>query len=420
MRICLYAILVFIFGSSFVACAAENHSLKIGIISDTHYLSESLMDSGNAIQNYEKSSGRLITKTPEILDSVLTFYLHNDIDVLLIPGDITKGGEKQSHLNFTKKLQALKDKGVHIYVIPGNHDINIPNSVGYKGDNTYKVDNITPAEFADIYADFGYNTALKRDTASLSYITELSPNTWLIAIDASRYKEYTNHTISGGKISPETERWILDRMNEAKQKNIQVLGMMHHGLIEHIPFQSTLFPQYLVDDWQRLASMFADNGMKAIFTGHFHSNDISEYTTGGGNKIYDVETGTLSSYPFAYRILELTANGMDIKTQNIHSTSSDPNLAENSKKQLQKLAEQLALAKINQMGINLPPSLTDLFIQLAGQLFIMHLAGDEVMTPELKSSINQLYNSLELSENISLDNIKLDFPPADNNISIVF
>lgn len=420
MRTSIYLILVLLFASHSLACVERDDSLRIGIISDTHYLSETLMDSGNAIQNYEQSSGRLVTKVPEILDSVLTYYLENNIDILLIPGDITKDGEKQSHLDFAEKLKPLRAKGIRIYVILGNHDINMPNPLGYKGDLTYKVDNITPNEFVDIYADFGYNVALQRDTASLSYVVELNPNTWLIAIDASRYREYKDRSISGGKLSAQTEQWIVDRIDEAKENNIQVLGMMHHGLVEHIPLQSNLFPQYLVDDWQRLASLFADKGMKAIFTGHFHSNDISEYVTGGGRKIYDIETGTLSSYPFAYRTIELTSGGMDIKTNNIHSINSEPNLSEVSRKQMQDLAEQLALAKINQMGINIPSSLTNLFKQLAGQLFIMHLAGDEVLTPELKYSINQLYENLDLGDGMPIEYLELDFPPADNNVSIIF
>lgn len=403
------------------ACVKASNPLKIGIISDTHYLSEKLMEEGSqSLRNYEKASGRLVSKIPEVLDSILAFYLNSEIDILLIPGDITKDGEKQSHLDFVEKLKPLRVRGIRIYVIPGNHDINIPKPLGYSQDTTYPVDNISDVEFADIYSDFGYATAINRDTASLSYVAELESDTWLVAIDASRYKEYKDRSISSGQISVQTEQWITDRMAEAQDNNKQLLGMMHYGLVEHLPLQSTLFPQYLVEDWQAFTSLFAQMGMKAIFTGHFHSNDISEYTTGGGDKIYDIETGTLSSFPFAYRIIELYEDRMNIQTRNIMSVSSDPNLAETSKEQLQALAGEHALAKVKQMGMTLPPSLIPLFKQLAGQLFVLHLKGDEEMTPELMAIIEQLYENFNLSETISIRDFQLDFPPSDNNVEIVF
>ena len=59
--------------------------------------------------------------------------------------------------------------------------------------------------------------------------------------------------------------------------------MMHWGFAEHIMYQSSFFKDYLVDDYQRLANLFADNGIKAIFTGHFHSNDITAFTSEKGN-----------------------------------------------------------------------------------------------------------------------------------------
>lgn len=267
--------------------------IRIGVITDTHYLSEKLMDNGTALQQYIKSSGKNIKATPVVLDKVLNDYLKSDIEVLFVCGDITKDGERQSHLDFIEKLKPLQARGVKVYVIPGNHDINMPNAVGYKGNKTYKVPNITPSEFLGLYADCGYKEALKRDTTSLSYVVRLNDNTWLLAIDAGRYNEYKTSSISGGKVKATTERWMMDVLSEAKSNNIQVVGMMHWGLTEHIMYQSMFFKDYLVNDWQRLANLFADNGMKVIFTGHFHSNDISLFTSDKGNKIYDIETGTL-------------------------------------------------------------------------------------------------------------------------------
>lgn len=417
-NIVLYVLLFF--GWSFTSCAQKPEKLKMGVISDPHYLSEQLMDNGSAIQNAVRAGGKDIIAVPEVLDQVLAEYLKSDIEILLIPGDMTKDGEKQSHLDFVKKLQPLLDKGVKVFVIPGNHDVNNPHPTKYEGDKTYPVENVTPEQFAQIYADCGYNGALKRDTASLSYVAQLDNKTWLLAIDGCRYREYTTATISAGQISPATEQWILSVMNEAKQKNIEVIGMIHHGLVEHIMFQGTFFKDYLISDWQRLAPLFADSGMKAVFTGHFHANDITEYRSPAGNNIYDIETGSLCAYPYPYRFVELSEKGMKISTRNITSIPSNTNLAIENKNTMMERGRGIAIEKIRSMGMQLPDTTLSLLADMIGKVFVMHLAGDEVVDDELKKTMKQLAKELDSSVPVPIDNIELDFYPADNNVEITF
>lgn len=412
--------IILFFGWCFTSCAQESQSLKMGVISDTHYLSEQLMDNGSAIENAVNTSGKDLLAVPEIIDQVLAEYFKSDINILLIPGDMTKDGEKQSHIDFVNKLQPLLDKGIKVFVIPGNHDINVPNPSGYKGEKTYPVENITPTDFSQIYSNCGYANALKRDTASLSYVAQLDDNSWLLAIDGCRYKEYTTSTISSGQISPATEQWILDVLAEAKQKDIQVMGMMHHGLVEHIMFQATFFKDYVINDWQRLAPLFADSGMKVIFTGHFHANDITEYRSPAGNKIYDIETGSLCAYPFAYRFIEMDKKGLKISTKNITSIPSNLNLAEDNRNTMFQRGKSIAMDKIRSMGMQLPDVTLSLMADMIGKIFVMHLAGDEVVDDELKKTIKQLSKELDSSVPVPVDNLELDFYPADNNVEITF
>lgn len=408
------------FGGILTSCAQDSDKLRIGVISDPHYLSEQLMDNGSAITNAVSTSGKAITDVPQILDQVLADYLNSDIEILLIPGDMTKDGERQSHIDFVKKLQPLIDKGVKVFVIPGNHDVNVPNPVRYEGSEAHPTENVTPMQFRHIYADCGYNRALKRDTASLSYVAQLNNKTWLLAIDGCRYKEYTTSTISSGQIPRETERWIMEVMNEAEQNNIQVIGMMHHGLVEHIMFQATFFKDYIINDWQRLAPLFADGGMKAIFTGHFHANDITEYRSPRGNKIYDIETGSLCAYPFPYRFVEMDKKGITVSTKNVTSIPSNPNLAEENKKIMQERGRYIAMSKIRSMGMQLPETTRSLMADMIGRIFVMHLAGDEVVDEELKKTMQQLSDELDSSVPLPTNNIQLDFYPADNNVKITF
>lgn len=402
--------------------------LRIGVITDLHYLSPKLMEEGSVLDKYVASSARTVQYTPAVLDKVFDYYAgdasnNRKHDVLLITGDLTKDGERQSHIDLANRLKTLREQGMRIYVIPGNHDINMPSSVGYKADSTYRTPNISPSDFTEIYKDCGYSSAIKRDTASLSYLSELcpaqdsSPATWLLAIDAARYNEYKTTSISGGRIPAATERWITDILDEAQQKHITVIGMMHWGLVEHIMHQNDFFPNYLINDNQRLAGLFADKGMKVIFTGHFHTNDISLFTSPSGNQIYDIETGTLSSYPYTYRSILYSPHRMEISTLNVESVPQNKNMMQESKEQLQKLTERLSLAMLHRKGMG-EGKVSQLMAKVMADIFIMHAAGDEKMTDQLKTDIEELAH--EMDAPMLWDDIQLDYPPADNNLTIRF
>lgn len=396
----------------------EVDNLKIGVISDIHYLSPKLMDAGSAISNYSHNGAKSIIDVPAVLDSVIDKFLTSDIQVLLIPGDLTKDGEKQSHLDLVDKLSILRKKGVLIYVIPGNHDINMPNSVGYKDDHTYRVENITPQEFTHIYADYGYANTLDRDSSSLSYLATLDNNTWLLAIDASKYEEYKDKSISGGRIKPETEAWIVDVLQKAKRENKQIIAMMHQGLVEHFPMQATFFKDYLVEDRIRLADLFADNGLQMIFTGHFHANDITEYISQTGNKIYDIETGSLSAYPFPYRFVQLSNKQFTVTTHHITTTSNNLLLAQKNKQQLKEQAQKSALSMIRNFGIELPDSIKNNISEIAAEFMIKHVEGDEVIDDEMRQSIQRLSTFFDDDYSSYIENLNIDFYPADNNVLI--
>lgn len=378
------------------------------------------MDNGSAINSYIENGGKSIKDVPDVIDLIIEDYLKSDIEILLIPGDLTKDGEKQSHIDLVKKLNPLIAKGIRIFVIPGNHDINMPNSVGYSGTQTYKVENIDPSEFVSIYHNFGFDKAFERDSTSLSYAAELDSNTWLLAIDACKYEEYKDRSISSGRIKPSTEQWILDILNRAKNQNKQVVGMMHQGLVEHFVMQGTFFKDYLIDDWQRLAPQFADNGMKLIFTGHFHANDITQYISPSGNEIFDIETGSLSAYPFPYRFINLNKDKVEVKTKNISATKNSPNLAEKNKQQLKKQAQRRASSMLQNYGITFPDSIKNDIEEIGGEIFIKHIEGDEVVDDSLKASIINIVQFFDDSKLDRLENLNLDLYPADNNLIIRF
>ena len=395
----------------------SQQSLKIAVISDPHYLSSKLAKPSVALNNYEVATGRNQKDLHAVLHEVISNLKNYQPDILLIPGDITNHGERDSHIDFVQSLKPLSDNGTRIFVVPGNHDVNVPNSKKYDGNTPTPTSNVSAEECAQIYAPYGYESALKRDTVSLSYLSEINDNIWLLAIDSNRHPEYKTSSISSGRILPTTLQWSLEILREAKSKDIIVLGMMHHGLVEHMPYQAAFFSDYLIDDWETNAQILSDNGLKVMFTGHFHSNDVTLFTSPKGNKVYDIETGSLAGYPFPYRLMTLDNNALKIETEFIQSIPNKPNLKEEYLLKTEKIATRLAQAKIRSMALPIPAEMNDVVVKLIVKMQLLHMKGDEEVDEEMLQMIEQL-NRFIGDSNADFSSFQLDFPPADNFLEI--
>ena len=396
----------------------SQQQLKIAVISDTHYLSSKLIKPGTALDNFEAATGRNIKDLHAVLQQVVSELKDYQPDLLLIPGDITNHGERDSHLDFVETLKPLADNGTRIFVVPGNHDVNVPNSKKYEGSSSSPAENVSAQEFSEIYAPYGYGADVRRDSASLSYVAEINDSTWLLGLDSNRHKEYKTSSISSGRIHPETMRWALEILQEAKLKDILVLGMMHHGLVEHMPYQAVFFSDYLIDDWEKSAQIFADNGLKIMFTGHFHSNDVTLLTSPQRNTIYDIETGSLAGYPFPYRLITLQDNVLNIETMFVDSISGKPKLKEEYRQKTELMIRGAAQVKINSMSLPIPSDMKVAMVDLLVKMQLLHMKGDEKIDAEMLQLIKRV-NKLVGDPDADFTSFELDFPPADNFLEIV-
>jgi hypothetical protein len=192
--------------------------------------------------------------------------------------------------------------------------------------------------------------------------------------------------------------------------------MMHHGLVEHMPFQSVFFSDYLIEDWKNKADSLADAGLNIIFTGHFHSNDITLQKSPSGNILYDIETASLSQYPFAYRIMNLTDSTLSINTRFITSIPTNPNLESDYRNKLEALTNRVAENRLNNLGVPMPSNIKDILKEMIVKLYIAHVKGDETPDNEMLEIIESFANLL--GNEVQDEDYKFDFPPEDNNLII--
>ena len=400
--------------------------LKIAVMSDIHYLDPSLMlngaANGTAFQTYLNYDPKLIELSGPILNEAISKIVAARPDILLVPGDLTKDGERVSHRVMANFLRHISNHGIKVFVIPGNHDINNPEAVAYNGDNSSPTPTISANDFANIYSSFGYREAISRDHHSLSYICQPFNNVWILGIDDCKY--YLNQpgglATVAGVIKDGTMKWIEDRLAEAKKKNITVLAMMHHGIVEHYAQQQIIDPGYVTDNWETDADALIDAGLRVMFTGHYHANDITMRAK-GDKALFDIETGSLVTPPSPFRMINMDPNSMDINTN--HITSIDvtfpPGLdfVTYSNMFLSGHLNGIFTYMLSNPPYNVPVATAAEFAPLFGHSIMAHYAGDEHITPA-ELIADQKVGLLSPQLGMVLQSWWTDLTPTDNEFTI--
>ena len=397
--------------------------LKIAVLSDLHYMDPSLLrEDGSAFQMYLMQDRKLLAESCAILQEVINELLAEKPDLVLISGDLTKDGELVCHQAVIKQLRILEANRIKVLVVPGNHDINNPDAVLFDGDNTEPVPTITAEQFRSLYAAYGYGSAIASDPNSLSYISEPYKNFFVLAIDANEYYDNTpEYSAAAGYIKDATMEWITTQLAGLKSKKGKVvIGMMHHGVVEHFMGESVIFPDYLVDDRFERADELMQAGLKVIFTGHFHGNDAVQLASGDLH-LTDIETGSPVSYNSPYRIIDLIDNKMYVETK--HITSIDyPGLNGVPFPEYEAAISFAAFEFLAKYMLMSPPyNVPEFYATLVAPVFsgamMAHFAGDETISDETNTEIQFVYGiSADLGN--MLYGFYTDLPPSDNDLVI--
>lgn len=407
---------------------SAGQSVRFAVFSDPHYYDSALGTTGEAFEAYLNTDRKMIRESEAILKAAIGGMKQDDIRFVLVSGDLTKDGELSSHTEFAAYLKEMEDNGIEVYVIPGNHDINNPHAVSYSGASTVPVPRVSPDEFAQIYGQFGYGQALARDPNSLSYLVEPVAGFCVLAMDACRYRENVDTPITGGRFSPETLNWILAVIDWAKTNNKQIIGFMHHGVLAHYTMQPLLFGQYLVDDWAMVSRLFAEAGMRMVFTGHYHSQDVVKHTFKHGwnpSFMFDVETGSLVTYPVPYRIISMdeTRSLFQIESRLITQIDYDTGGIPFPQYAQQYLEEGLMVIAqtilVDYFGLD--PAEAQVYTPDIVKAFQANYVGDEEPDSDtLQTALlyMQMPDPAMKLIGIGIFSLWNDLTPADNNLSI--
>ncbi|MBQ7043866.1 MAG: metallophosphoesterase [Clostridia bacterium] len=292
------------------ASAQDDGTMSFAVASDLHYVEPTEPVEHNIddpIFYYANRRAQMEHESGFIIDEFLRQCAEDDdCDFVLLPGDLANDGKVilQQHLDVAEKLAKFeKETGKQVYVIDGNHDL------GYDCETT-------PEVFKEVYYEFGYKEALTVSEDNCSYTANIGDKYRLIALDSCDPSKSTEDGLTTDKLF-----WALEQADIAKEDGKYPILMMHHNLLDHLPVQRIISRNFIVRWHYSTAELFADHGIKLVFTGHEHCSDAATFTSALGNVIYDFATTSLSMYPLEYRMFHITDE--EIKYENKKITSID-------------------------------------------------------------------------------------------------
>ena len=287
------------FQSQLVSFSSQEKPVNIAVATDLHYLSSSLTDGGTFFTDLVKNAdGKNMFYIEEITESFVATMIQEKPEILILSGDLTFNGERQSHLDLEKKLSRIRQNGTQILVMPGNHDIDRSSAAGFFGDSYELVDTVSKEEFAKIYQDYGLQESIEKDDTSLSYLYRARKDFWILMLDSNSHG--TN------EISDQTFSWIEEILEDAKEQDIQVLAVSHQNLLAHNPYFTEGF---LIHRSQELEALYEKYDVMANLSGHIHIQHIKD------KGLPEILTSALPVFPHHYGMIQFDGNTLDYQAK---------------------------------------------------------------------------------------------------------
>jgi len=348
-----------------------------------------------------RESVELFTAAIEMVNAI------PDLDFVVILGDLTENSERYNH---DKLLQLLPQFEAPVYVMVGNHDrVHPPGLVEVLNPDAEIVNADELPTLYEAYWGPGSKTY---------YSVGPAPGIQLIALDSTRYQDH------GGEIDETQLAWLRKELEAAKQRSRLPIVMLHHCVAVHVPGivkgqpLYPLLPDTIIDNAEEVKSVLKEFGVPFVLSGHLHMQDIAEE-----DGIYYIATGSIITYPHPIRILKLNpkAGTLEVTTQIIESTPSQPQLQPYSKEEHAVWFEELVLKYLQLFGVpeNFAMAVTKhvrgaLGTLSAGDAQLQYEFGD--IFPEQTTGIPDLDAGLKLFLDL-LDECS-STPPPDNNVTL--
>ncbi|MDR0883044.1 MAG: metallophosphoesterase [Oscillospiraceae bacterium] len=299
------------------------------VITDTHYYNADAL--GIRTDHHQQT----VNESGALLDAALDLFLaRTDCDTLLIGGDVTCNGERESHDAFVEKLQRVQAAGKRVLLITSTHDFEQESNArraarGMKvpGDaqtvsGVWNPGMTTRADLPALYAPFSTDHALAQFDA-YSYVARLTDGLRILMLndDGDGVLTPEGHMLCG--YSDELQAWILAQIDAAQAAGESIIAMTHHPVLPPFPLYPLISQRDMLRDYETMRDFFADAGVHVVFTGHTHIHNIGHYTSPRGNTLTDINTAALCGAPAPIRFCNFADGTLDVRTETVKDFAWD-------------------------------------------------------------------------------------------------
>ena len=401
---------------------------RLILATDLHYQSAQADDGGAAFQLFvERGDGKVVEYLPELLEAFMDQVIEEHPSALVLSGDITMNGEKINHEELARGLMRVQDAGIPVLIVPGNHDINNPHAAVYFGEEKAEADPVTPEEFYNIYHMYGYDQAISRDDASLSYVYQLDERNRLLMLDTCQYEP---KNMVEGQLKVETFQWADEQLKKAKEDGINVLPIGHHNLLAQSRMYTT---QCAMNNNGDVIELFQKYELPLYLSGHLHVQRIRKHKAEPGAAddsygIMEIVTDALSIPPCQYALLEWKRDGsmeystkaVDVSAWAARTGSQNPDLLDFegwSELYIQKLIIDQIRGIVKNLGTDVEHSMAEVY----ASVYIDYYAGRRIDAKGIRSSKGYRWWERNMPDSYLLKELDamIDDSDRDNNYMLL-
>ncbi len=287
-------------------------------VTDVHYFSKK-----NFACDYrampQPSTQICITASEEAFKKALeTIEIDEDTNTVIITGDLTNHGDAPSHEEMRVLLRKFTERGGNPYVFTDGHDYpHFPIYTIDENGNKVPAEHLPREEVVPSYYPFGRDKGFDIFSGDdTTYIAEILPGLYYIALGSARIRiDGTTYPC----FSDEVMEWIKGHAEKIKEKGGVIICGAHHPVVTPSPAYETMGKGNTFYSGENSMKQLADMGVRLFFSGHTHIQCMKEITSEKGNKIYSVQTSSLSGFPPKMRKITIdTEKGTtDIRTIDI-------------------------------------------------------------------------------------------------------
>ena len=301
---------------------------RIMVVSDIHYMARSLYeDSDLFIRALRAGDGKYTQFSDELMAALCQEVSRERPDALIVTGDLSFNGERASHAALADWFDRIEAQGTAVWVIPGNHDINVATPRGFNAEGWYVTEAVTPEEFSGIYAN---HMLPPEGQGGLSYTVPVDDALWVAMTDVAYY---TGCAQTFGLFTAAHVEWLESVMERAR--GVELITATHHNLLPHTAFSQESF---LMFGHEQMAALARAHGVRLNLSGHIHAQHIAR-----DGELTDAVLGAFCTWPHRYAVVTLEGGTLAYEARSLSPDGLPEGFLEDSR----RWAEDIARGKIS-------------------------------------------------------------------------